>query len=149
MKKLISLITILLIVLSMLLVGCTTNEGSDETVEVVDEDGALIGEAIRFGNQFKLNSLSLSSKYIDLKHKVACLPESMEGDFEVCLPGYGNYAFDEISENSHPCASDVDYICWSKNPSISADYYAKELGGLPCGKDAVMIGYNSDAYCCK
>ncbi|PIZ50763.1 hypothetical protein COY27_06125 [Candidatus Woesearchaeota archaeon CG_4_10_14_0_2_um_filter_33_13] len=56
MKKMFILVVIAIMVMTVFLIGCaekTPTDGSD-TIEVVDEDGALIGEATRSGSQFKL-----------------------------------------------------------------------------------------------
>ena len=157
MKKIMSLVVISLMLMAIFLVGCAIEEGDDlemeDTVEVVDEDGALVGEAIRVGDRYKIKPMET----LTIKNPFACLPEEMKNTETPCLPGYHRGYLADIDDTSaslslKPLQECIDqgyeYYCNQNDSPISVS--AAEKLNIPlCGayKNSKYVG--SGKYCCK
>ena len=119
MKKVISLMVVALIVAAILLVGCateTTKGASEETVEVVDEEGNLVGEASRFAPmKYKLITTKIvdTTKVVDKSSLFKKTKDILEENKKYCLLGYiyldpyqmGNY------DPTSKIDADAHYLC--------------------------------------
>lgn len=136
-----------LAIVSMFLVGCvdqaaenTEDAEQPDSVEVMDGDGDLVGEAFRFAPY----------KYRLAKKAVPKLPEMPSYN---CLIGFDYVAgpvaddYFYVEDGDAISCVNADYVCEGGQEPGSTNYacgagYAFEDGGLYEGKDVY-------GYCCK
>jgi len=134
MKKIVITVVGLLVV-SLFLVGC-----AKERIEVVDEEGNLVGEAMRYGNRFQFESKGLCTR-LEKSCGFGVEPD-VELECETFKPGLAVGYFDSAGigyASQHDYCKDQDYdVCVSANVIGLLDVAGTELKEVvfPAGCDS-------------
>ena len=135
MKKIVSLFVIALMVMTVFLVSCTkTTEESFDTVEVVDESGALVGEAFRSTpSKYVMKTTPLVKPGLDLtKLDISNYPQK-----SFCLKSYTPTPLD----CSPSWVSSASYYC--QVPPMPTENYA-----ILCPQNSGILSVGLYKYSC-